>query len=86
MAASACAHVSTDTPYAAIAPLGDERIERVVGRVILDHRRRRAVQLHEIQRVDAEVPREIARSTLGNSRECSSPAAAPSVAPSWWRP
>ena len=36
-------------------PLGDERIERLIGRVVFDHLRGRAVQLHEVERVGAKV-------------------------------
>ena len=55
IARSACAQVSTETPYAPMRPVVDELVERVEDGVVLVDLVGRAVQLHEVDPLDAEV-------------------------------
>ena len=56
-------------------PLGDERVEVVEQRVVRDHRARRTVQLHEVERREAEVLARAVDPRAEVARACSSRAA-----------
>jgi hypothetical protein len=55
IACSASSTVSTETPYAAIAFSSTELVQAVEDPVVGEHGSRRAVQLHEVEGVHAEV-------------------------------
>ena len=55
IARSASSTVSTETPYAARLPCSTSAVEGVEDPVVVVDGRGRAVQLHEVERVDAEV-------------------------------